>query len=417
MTYTTEQFNYRLQSRLVEANEAGNPYPGPAGDDALDVGDLIVTEGLYAGFTERELAATPLLEIEWCKDDKENRNYLCRFWYERWAELPDSAYQERLKTNEVTSASQRARLATDMVNKRLASRTAYFAEHKGEYTGPENDMGLEHGDRPARAPGWTVREIEATPCVHRARRDRGDDFAARYVLRYWTREWTGEPDSGLDNLIASLKGDEARAREKAAERERRYIERYGPPTGYRAKTFDAFKADTPGQVAALAAVQNYPHSNPDGEGGWLHNMVLAGPTGTGKTHLIAAMFGNALEWNGGPEFITATALLRMFRENGTKESALLARYADGEAGNEAIDDGCRVLIVDDFGIDADAYAARIFCEILDRRTAADLYTVVTTNSTETELKEWLGERGFSRLMYRCKWVPVLGADHRRGTQQ
>jgi DNA replication protein DnaC len=147
----------------------------------------------------------------------------------------------------------------------------------------------------------------------------------------------------------------------------------------------------------------------------LLNIVLAGPAGVGKTHLAAAMFTDHWECNGSTEFITATALIRKFREKVAKESVLLERYVDGKDDRaDRLDGGCEVLIVDDIGAgaNADRYASEIFCEILDRRMGADLCSIFTTNCTRVEMLEWLCERGYSRLLNRCKWVALDGDDRR-----
>ena len=175
------------------------------------------------------------------------------------------------------------------------------------------------------------------------------------------------------------------------------------------------KAETSKQEAALEAASAFPYdASDDYETRYYTNLVLAGPAGVGKTHLAAAMFTNAWIYNGqAADFVTSTALMRKFREKGAKESALLARYGDGKHdATDPLDQGCEFLIIDDIGVEADAYSSQIFCEILDRRIGADLLTVFTTNCTADELRLWLGERGFSRLRSRCNWIALDGDDHR-----
>jgi DNA replication protein DnaC len=105
--------------------------------------------------------------------------------------------------------------------------------------------------------------------------------------------------------------------------------------------------------------------------------------------------------------------MRKFREKEAKESVLMGRYGDGKDDSaDALDRGCEVLIVDDLDVQEGAYAAHIFCEILDRRMGADLCSIFTTNCTAAELRDWLGERGYSRLLNRCKWVALDGDDRR-----
>jgi DNA replication protein DnaC len=71
-----------------------------------------------------------------------------------------------------------------------------------------------------------------------------------------------------------------------------------------------------------------------------------------------------------------------------------------------------VLVVDDFGVDWDHETGALMSELLDRRTANELLTIVTTNYKPAQLQEMLKARGWSRLMGRCMLVPVGGRDYR-----
>jgi DNA replication protein DnaC len=112
-------------------------------------------------------------------------------------------------------------------------------------------------------------------------------------------------------------------------------------------------------------------------------------------------------------WVSEIDLIRQFTERIASESKLFAKYGDSATDlGDPLDNGCRVLVIDDMGLSTDAYAARIVGEILDRRNRNDLATVVTTNATKAELRAWLGERCYSRLMHRCLWIAVTGPDYR-----
>jgi DNA replication protein DnaC len=296
------------------------------------------------------------------------------------------------------------------VNAVLQKRLEYARQNPEPFAGPSGAMGLEVGDTillTGSFAGWAKREWLETPHLRVTYQETDADLR-NYLRAYWGCVWAGGPNPALDRRLQQV------AQHRAAEVQyaKDYVQRYGPPPAYRTKTFDNFKAETPKQQAALSAAMDFPYIDPPDYKTKNLNMVLAGPAGVGKTHLIAAMFTDQQEASGATEFTTATALMRKFREKVAKESVLLARYGDGQDSADALDEGCNTLIVDDFGIEADRYASEIFCEILDRRMGADLATVFTTNSTPDELLEWLGERGYSRLLNRCNWVALDGADHR-----
>jgi DNA replication protein DnaC len=194
---------------------------------------------------------------------------------------------------------------------------------------------------------------------------------------------------------------------------------FGPPRAYWAKTLDNFRELTPALEAAIEEIwkfPDYPESGPDCMQAKYLTMILAGPTGTGKTHCLAGIFNDYRE-NGGDD-----AVFRRCIDLGRELSAarpaqlieLLQRYGDGHVIDPAdeLDTGCEELLLDDLGVGCDQATVDFLIEILDRRTSNNLRTIVTTNLTRKELQELLGERGYSRLMYRCKWVPMPGADYR-----
>jgi DNA replication protein DnaC len=309
------------------------------------------------------------------------------------------------------------------VNQRLKSRLDYEQKNPGPYAGPADDMGLEVGDilcaKGWCAIGWTKREINNTPHVHIATEESKVDFL-NYLRDYWLAIWNGGPNHALEKrlkMVEQLKAAEAAKEVRQAKYYKDYLERWGPPKAYREKTLANFKAETPTQKTALQVAEWFPYYGPCDEDDYGQptclNVVFAGPTGTGKTHLAAALYTFKWECHCSAEFVTASAFIRKFREGATKESVLLSRYGDNTYVRvDALDNGCQTLVVDDLGIETDRYAAEIFCEILDRRMGADLGSIFTTNLTPDEMHAWLGDRGYSRLMNRCLWIDLDGDDHR-----
>lgn len=193
-------------------------------------------------------------------------------------------------------------------------------------------------------------------------------------------------------------------------------EKFGPPRAYWSKTLDNFNEITPELEAAIDAVWRFPDIDEKTFQRRSLNMVLAGPTGTGKTHCLAGMYDDTRTNLGDDDVYRRCVDLarELTQASPAQLTELMLRYGDGhiiEPADEH-DNGCTRLLIDDFGAGCDAGAIEAIVEILDRRMGNDLATIITTNMTRRELRDLLGERGYSRLMYRCKWVPMPGADYR-----
>ena len=285
---------------------------------------------------------------------------------------------------------------------------------------PHHDetLKLEAGDRLVKidhpAAGWTIREVMAATSHFETR-------SAAHMAEYWSYEWSGAPNP-LKEKQAQLAAVEAGKHRRFREDQAKI---FGPPPAYQSKTLKQLLPQNSEMESSFAAVAQWPYvfgsdeeaeKHPDEEQYHL-NLLLAGPPGTGKTHLASAVYFDLLHegFSQAVEFIRAETLMQKFREKEQKESVLFARYGDGGIADlkNKLDEGCTVLIIDDFGVDQDKYACKILCEILDRRVSAGLHTVITTNLRKDELAKMLGQRGVSRLFHRCQVVTLVGRDYRQ----
>jgi DNA replication protein DnaC len=142
-------------------------------------------------------------------------------------------------------------------------------------------------------------------------------------------------------------------------------------------------------------------------------LLLAGPTGTGKTTLGGVIFLSRLAAGQIGSWLKYTDLVARVR----------ATYADGYAGPTvaAIRDTimyARIMMIDDLGsiTRREPYAEdmieTIFL-ILDHRLAKRLPTILTTNLDEEELEVQFGAPIASRIAGLCHAVYMRGGDFRR----
>lgn len=144
------------------------------------------------------------------------------------------------------------------------------------------------------------------------------------------------------------------------------------------------------------------------EGGEM-NLLLTGPTGTGKTYLMTACVNLATSLNKSALFYTAYNLNAMFL------NAHLSDYQTRMSILDALTDA-DILLIDDLGTEIvyKNVTAEYLFSILNERLAQRKQTFISTNLSLNDLRDRYDERIFSRLVdQRCVVVAQLnGADKR-----
>ena len=134
----------------------------------------------------------------------------------------------------------------------------------------------------------------------------------------------------------------------------------------------------------------------------LPNLVFAGPPGTGKTHLVAALANGCTDLGIACLFANCRSYFDALYAAEFKEKAQLARMA-GEVA---------VLVLDDLDkIDEGTYQKKELHALIERRTLAGVPTLITTNA-EQSLRDWLLPETISRLYTRVKKVIMEPGDYR-----
>ena len=139
-----------------------------------------------------------------------------------------------------------------------------------------------------------------------------------------------------------------------------------------------------------------PHSYHEAINNWIkdptYTLILAGPTGTGKTHIAAAITNDVFE----------DLPLRFWRDDDLyiKAKSVLSKNWDG--CDYILKHCCdsKYLIIDDLGVDeVTPYKLQCTERIIDDRYSRgkSVTTIITTNLTKRQIREKYSDRIYSRL--------------------
>lgn len=203
------------------------------------------------------------------------------------------------------------------------------------------------------------------------------------------------------------KEDAYHLREKIEALQRR-IGHAGVPERFRDRTLASYHASGKGQQSALAFATafaaNFGTDNAVGRGA-----VFVGKPGTGKTHLAIGIAIDLMERGHSAMFTTTLRAIRRVKETWGKgsseiESAAIAAIVFPE-----------LLILDEVGIQFGSDTEKlILFDVLNERYEQRKSTLMLSNLTSSEVKDYLGDRIFDRMREDGGRVVVFDwASHRR----
>lgn len=131
------------------------------------------------------------------------------------------------------------------------------------------------------------------------------------------------------------------------------------------------------------------------------SLLIAGPTGTGKTYAAYAVLRvmGVDRW----QAVTYADLAAELRPSGRDPEAAYERYAK-----------THLLFLDDLGAaKGSEWVEEMTYRLINRRYEQRLPSIFTTNVPLAQLRSVLGERVASRLVEMCTVVALTGADRRR----
>jgi DNA replication protein DnaC len=182
------------------------------------------------------------------------------------------------------------------------------------------------------------------------------------------------------------------------------------PQRYEGATVENYEPATPSQFGALQRCREWLAGyRPKREG-----MLLVGPTGTGKTHLVTGIIRELTSRRVKCWFVRSRDLLEGLRSRARR--------------NETADDDLTasqyrlrlirvpVLVLDELAALATPWQREVMSDVLESRYNARATTLVTSNMTPDEAEDLFGEAGrrvTSRLIEMAPLVVVFGEDYRQ----
>jgi DNA replication protein DnaC len=138
-------------------------------------------------------------------------------------------------------------------------------------------------------------------------------------------------------------------------------------------------------------------------------LVISGPTGTGKTHLVVGIAKGIISQHlRGVKFIDVGVWASDF-VYGSRSFDEKKKTIEGMKNAE-------VLVLDDLGAEKElsskATAIGAIQLILKHRYNQTRPTIITTNLNQTELSEYIGQRVWSRVRGKSMFLNLTGYDHR-----
>jgi len=180
----------------------------------------------------------------------------------------------------------------------------------------------------------------------------------------------------------------------------------GIPERFADATFANFKITMTNGTAvnsAIALATHFEDAKKTGRG-----LVLVGPVGVGKTHLIVAILKKLIAKGTSARYIYAPDLLGLLRDRSRNpEGASLLDITFREICSES------VIAIDDIGVDRDTeWTVAQYTRIIDGRYRTKKITLLATNLGMEDLEAVIGPRSMSRLLESNDVIQMSGTDRR-----
>lgn len=248
-------------------------------------------------------------------------------------------------------------------------------------------------------------ERESNCAQHGAFIERGGSFFTGQRVM-----WFGCPECGKIAKEAEEAEKERKEEEARQARIEARLNTAGIPFAFRSRTLDNFKAETDEQRYALDLAREF------SDNFWTRHMkagtflVFGGEPGTGKSHLAIATTAAVLS-RGTAMYSRSSDVIRRVRATWRRDSDQTEEDVLRLLGHDL-----DLLIIDEVGVQRGTEDEQmILFDVIDRRYAELLPTILLTNLGGKAFSEFLGPRIMDRLRERAVFVPFRW-DSYRGRQ-
>lgn len=223
--------------------------------------------------------------------------------------------------------------------------------------------------------------------------------------------WTKCPGCRAEYEAARAAEEAAKAKREEAARWQRRLGFAGIPERFQDRHLSRYVANNAGQASALAFATEYAREF-DTVSASGRSAVLVGKPGTGKTHLAVGIALAVMERGHTALFTTAMRALRRVKETWGRAAAETERQAIEALVFPDL------LILDEVGVQFGSDTEKlILFDVLNERYEQRKPTLLLSNLTAPEVRDYLGERIFDRLREDGGRVVVFDWQSHRGTDR
>lgn len=215
-----------------------------------------------------------------------------------------------------------------------------------------------------------------------------------YISRSWIDGmWEGCPKCAEEREARTKREDEKRETEAKNQRLKQKIEESCIPERFKQRTFTEYKVDASNQKQqkvfnfCLDYANNFADIKKTGK-----SFIMLGSVGVGKTHLSIAIALEIMSKGYSAKFTSASKMLREIKDTYRKSS----ERSESEVMRDFTD--CHLLIIDEVGVQrGNDYEVNMMFDVINERYENLKPTIILSNLTIDEIKQFLGERVFDRL--------------------
>jgi DNA replication protein DnaC len=212
----------------------------------------------------------------------------------------------------------------------------------------------------------------------------------RYTIGRGREVWTPCPSCAAEQAASDREAAELARQERERARLEEMLGRAAIPVRFIGRNFDTYRADTPGQRAALTIARDYAenfqrHAH-SGE-----SLLMLGKAGTGKSHLASAILQAIMPAQCGL-YTTAADVIEMVRETWRRDS----ERSQGRVMHML--STVPLLVIDEVGVQYGTESEQnTLFQIIDRRYRDRRPVILMANLQPAELQALLGDRIYDRL--------------------